>query len=120
MVRNTYTPGPQTFERLEEAPIQGSDIVQPLTSSGTYQLQFSGCLYIIYKGKKVDGDIDELYRFREAGNYQTSAISRIAPAHPVIFNSNGLQLTKETLFYEGAWTSRMISLLPLDYVPEKD
>ncbi len=117
-VRTTYTIVPQTLDRLEKAPLQGTDIMHPLPQSGIYQLSFSGYLYIIYKGKRVGHDMDNLYRFQDAGDFQISSIRLKDSQKSILFNSKGLLMTKNDLFYEGAWNNRIINLLPDDYAPD--
>jgi len=108
---------PKTIETLDKTPLTEGEIVQPGPAPNTYQLQFAGYLYAIYKNKAVDADIDDLYRQNEARNYQIAAISMKAPNHPILFTETGLLLTPESLFFEGAWNSRIVDLLPNDYIP---
>jgi hypothetical protein len=106
-------------ETLDKQPVNVSDIMHPAVQQGTFNLQFDGYLYVIYKGNTVNGDIDDLFRFPEARDFQTSALSLKNPRQPIVFNSDGVLLTKDDLFYEGAWTSRILYLLPSDYMPEQ-
>jgi hypothetical protein len=69
---------------------------------------------VIYKGKKAFEE--NLYRPSEIGNYQVSAISLLRKG-PVTFSKDGLLLTPDSIFYEGAWSSGVAELLPFDYTP---
>ncbi len=107
------------IEKLDKSPLRIDDIMHPAAQPGIYNLQFDGYIYIIYKNKRVDGDTEDLFRFTDARSFQTSAISLKNPKKPIVFNTMGLLLTKNDMYYEGAWNNRIVTLLPDDYMPKK-
>jgi hypothetical protein len=109
---------PRLISTLGKTPVRDKDIVHPSSQNGIYSLRFSGSLYIIYKAKDQGKYNDDLYRFDEAGYLQIAAFNLKNPQKPVLFNSNGLVLTKDALFFEGSWSSLIVKLLPDDYIPD--
>ena len=110
---------PKTIETLDKKPIAEADIAKLAAQPDMYSLQFPGYLYVIYKNKRVDTDMDDLHRQPIAADYQISAMRLKYPSRPVYFNSNGVLLTREKLLFEGAWDSRIVDLLPFDYKPSQ-
>jgi len=110
---------PKLNSELGNTALKRDDLMIETSTPGVYQLQFPGYVYIIYQKKSVDFDFDDLFRFKEAFDHQISALSLKTPAMPTFFDSNGLLLSKDSLLFEGAWDSRIVDLLPFDYMPEK-
>lgn len=108
---------PEIKPVLEPGTLNVRDIIKPGPQPGTYSLQFSDYLYVIYKNKKVDMDFDDLTRFKEAADYQIAAINLKNNQEPTLFNDRGILLTRESLFYQGAWNNWIVSILPNDYEP---
>ncbi|MES2809174.1 MAG: hypothetical protein V4619_11140, partial [Bacteroidota bacterium] len=108
---------PRFISTLGKDRVANADIVKPSSQQGIYSLQFDGSLYIIYKGKPQQNYFDALYRFNEAGTWQISAFNLTNTQKPLLFNSRGLELSRGNLFFEGAWSSTIVKLLPDDYIP---
>jgi hypothetical protein len=109
---------PKVNEKLGDKRLRETDLVKDISVPESYPLQFPGYIYVIYKNKHIDMDFEDLIRFKDAAwDYQIAALSLKDPSKPTLFNGNGLLLTNESLYYEGAWTSRIVSLLPSDYMP---
>lgn len=110
---------PKVNEKLGDKRLRETDLVKDISTPESYPLQFPGYIYVIYKNKHIDMDFEDLIRFKDAAwDYQISALSLKDPSKPTLFNSDGLLLTNENLYYEGAWNSRMVSFLPFDYMPD--
>ncbi len=109
-----YLQLPRILEHLGKDTVNRTTLVSQGTFPDSYNLTFTGYLYVIYKGKKAFEE--NLYRPSEIGNYQVSAISLLRKG-PVIFSKDGLLLTPDSIFYEGAWSSGVAELLPFDYTP---
>ena len=119
---------PKVIESLEKVDVPDTAIIKPGKLPQTYNLAFNGYLYIIYKnititprgGLLLFPNPNELYRFKEANNYQIAAISMKTPGEPITFNDKGIKLSKGLIFNEGTWSdSRILELLPFDYIPSK-
>ena len=117
VVRTFRLSVPKTLETLDKTPLYEPELVTAAAEPGTFKLAFKGYVYVIYKNKKVYTDTDDLYRQPEAGDYQVAALSLKDPNKPLVFTANGLLLTMEGAQYEGAWNSRIVDLLPNDYMP---
>lgn len=117
VVRTFRISVPKTLETLDKTPLYEPELVTAAAEPGTFKLAFKGYVYVIYKNKKVYTDTDDLYRQPEAGDYQIAALSLKDPNKPLVFTANGLLLTMEGAQYEGAWNSRIVDLLPNDYMP---
>ncbi|MGZ3756026.1 MAG: carboxypeptidase-like regulatory domain-containing protein [Mucilaginibacter sp.] len=118
VVVRTFRPSvPKTLETLDKSPLYEPELVTAEAEPGTFKFAFKGYLYVIYKNKKVYTDTDDLYRQPEADDYQIAALSLKDPNKPLVFTTNGLLLTMEGAQYEGAWNSRIVDLLPNDYMP---
>jgi hypothetical protein len=113
---NTYKL-PKLSQELSKTALSEVDLVKLPAQQEVYKLQFSGTIYVIYKNKSVDIDNDDLFRFKEASDHQISSVTLKNSAKPTLFNSKGELLTNESLLFEGAWDSRIIDLLPSDYMP---
>ncbi len=118
---------PKIVERLEKPDVNEPEIIKPGKMSQTYDLDFNGYLYIIYKHIGISLSayyvpaVNELQRFNEAKFYQIAAISMKIPQQPITFTDKGIQISKGQLFNEGAWSeSRVLDLLPFDYIPDKN
>jgi hypothetical protein len=119
---------PSVIETLEKVDVPDTAIIKPGKLPQTYDLAFNGYLYIIYKnitiiprgGLLLFPNPNELYRFKEANSYQIASISMKTPGEPITFNDKGIKLSKGLIFNEGAWNdSRILELLPFDYIPSK-
>jgi len=111
---------PKIASRLAPGLLHEGDIIKPGPQPGTFSLQFADYLYVIYKKKKVDLDFDNLMRFREAADYQIACVALKNDKQPTLFDSRGILLSRESLYYEGAWNNWIVSLLPSDYEPEQE
>jgi len=115
-VRLMYVRGAdKNIETLSRNKLSDDDLMSPTDQADTFKLQFPGYIYVIYKGKTVDADMDDLKRQPEAYYYQISALSLKDPKQAAYFNANGQLLTHEAVFFEGAWDSRIVDMLPSDY-----
>jgi hypothetical protein len=104
---------------LEPGALQERDIIKSGPQPGTFSLQFTDYLYVICKNKKVDRDIDDLPRFKQAADYQIAAIRLKNEQQPTLFTDRGILLSRESLFYQGAWNNWIMNLMPDDYEPEQ-
>ncbi len=119
---------PKIIETLEKYDVPAIAITKPGKLPQTYDLIFKDYLYIIYKNIVLKPSLGfiipnpkELHRFDEAGSFQIAAISMKTPEDPITFNDKGIQISKGRIFYEGAWNeSRILGLLPFDYIPSKN
>ena len=115
-VRLMYMRGAdKNIETLSRKKLSDDDLMSPTDKADAFKLQFPGYIYVIYKGKTVDADMDDLKRQPEAYYYQISALSLKDTKQPAYFNNKGQLLTHEAVFFEGAWDSRIVDMLPSDY-----
>lgn len=118
---------PKIIETLEKYDVPAIAITKPGKLPQTYDLVFKDYLYIIYKNIVLKPSLgfiipnpNELHRFDEAGSFQIAAISMKTLDELITFNDKGIQISKGRIFYEGAWNeSRILGLLPFDYIPSK-
>jgi len=109
---------PKIIERADKGELMGSDITKLSFKPGISDLNFQGYLYVIYKKKRVDDSFENLFRAPGSSNFQISIVKNRDQGDPVEFDKNGIQLTKGSLFFEGAWADASVAkLLPNDYVP---
>lgn len=105
----------KNVETLSREKLNEDVLVSSTDKADVFRMQFPGYIYVIYKGKTVDADMDDLKRQAEAYYYQISALSLKDTKQPAYFNNNGQLLTHEAVFFEGAWDSRIVDMLPSDY-----
>lgn len=108
---------PKIVSDLSRQALYETDIIKPAGVPGIFQLQFTNYVYVIYKKKTVEKDFDDLFRFPQARAHQIAAVSLKNVNTPTFFNSRGILISQESLYYEGAWSSRIVNLLPDDYEP---
>ena len=51
----------KVIETLDKLPVNSNDIMRLSAQQGVFNLQFDGYLYVIYKGKRVNEDMDDLF-----------------------------------------------------------
>jgi hypothetical protein len=108
---------PRSVEYLGDKQIEDKNIISIGIQPNTFDLNLSDALYVIYKKEIPEDDlVEDLHRFPEAKNFQISAISKKGLKEPVTFNSDGILLNNERLFYEGVWNNKIVEMLPFDYV----
>jgi len=113
--------GPQYIQTLVNKPLDAQDFVKLTNVKGTYALNFSDCLYILYNKRRA-------YSGNQATNTTTQtpdflddplATTLIFNEEYALFDANGIFANPQSISTDGNWGHRLTAeLLPVDYVPE--
>ncbi len=113
--------GPKYTQTLVNKPLEAQDFVKLTNVKGTYALNFSDCLYILYNKRRA-------FKGNQATNTTTQtpeflddplATTLIFNEEYALFDANGIIANPQSVSTDGNWGHRLTAeLLPVDYVSE--
>ena len=113
--------GPKYIQTLVNKPLAATDFVKLTNIKGTYALNFSDCLYILYNKRRA-------FQGNQAPNTTTQtpeflddplATTLIFNEEYALFDANGIFANPQSISTDGNWGHRLTAeLLPVDYVSE--
>nr|WP_294794166.1 carboxypeptidase-like regulatory domain-containing protein [uncultured Mucilaginibacter sp.] len=111
---------PKKIERVVGSVLTTSDLTKPSKEQGLTDLVFDDYIYVICRNRRVNYNGETFLRTREARDYQVAIIKNKDINDPLKFTSEGLQISKGALFFDGAWADPSIAkFLPNDYLLDK-